>query len=135
MIFRSTIVAAAMLVAHPAAAEDHRFEADPVASVRENFVACDVLSQLQRVMDNPRFLLAGECDPLRAGAMTTSTRRTISRTCCHSWTSAARTSSSCSAFSFTRASMRSSRTGTSRRASMYMTASFQGQKKAPRQRG
>jgi hypothetical protein len=22
---------------------------------------------LQRVMDNPRFLLAGECDPLRAG--------------------------------------------------------------------
>jgi hypothetical protein len=50
MIFRSTIVAAAMLVAHPAAAEDHRFEADPVASVRENFVACDVLSQLQREM-------------------------------------------------------------------------------------
>jgi hypothetical protein len=24
-------------------------------TVRENFVACDVLSQLQRVMDNPRF--------------------------------------------------------------------------------
>jgi hypothetical protein len=67
MIFRSTIVAAAMLVAHPAAAEDHRFEADPVASVRENFIACDVLSQLQRVMENPRFLLAGECVPLRAG--------------------------------------------------------------------
>jgi hypothetical protein len=67
MIFRSTIVAAAMLVTHPAAAEDHRFEADPVASVRENFVACDVLSQLQRVMENPRFLLAGECVPLRAG--------------------------------------------------------------------
>jgi hypothetical protein len=67
MIFRSTIVAAAMLVAHPAAAEDHRFEADAVASVRENFVACDVLSQLQRVMENPRFLLAGECVPLRAG--------------------------------------------------------------------
>jgi hypothetical protein len=44
-----------------------RFEADPVVSVRENFVACDVLSQLQRVMDNPRFLLAGECVPLSAG--------------------------------------------------------------------
>jgi hypothetical protein len=26
-----------MLVAHPTAAQDHRFEADPVASVRENF--------------------------------------------------------------------------------------------------
>jgi hypothetical protein len=37
MIFRSTIVAAAMLVAHPAAAEDHRFEADPVASVRARY--------------------------------------------------------------------------------------------------
>jgi len=48
MIFRSTIVAAAMLAAHPAAAEDHRFEADPVATVHENFVACEVLSQLQR---------------------------------------------------------------------------------------
>ena len=35
--------------------------------VRENFVACDVPSQLQRVIDNPRFLLAGECDPVRAG--------------------------------------------------------------------
>src|SRR5262245_3214752 len=35
--------------------------------VRENFVACDVLSQLQHVMDNPRFLLAGECEPLSAG--------------------------------------------------------------------
>jgi hypothetical protein len=59
--------AAAMLVAHSAGEEDHRFEADPVASVRENFVACDVLSQLQHVMENPRFLLAGECVPLRAG--------------------------------------------------------------------
>jgi len=57
MIFRSTIVAAAMLAAHPAAAEDHRFEADPVATVHENFVACEVLSQLQRVMEHPRFLL------------------------------------------------------------------------------
>jgi hypothetical protein len=45
MIFRSTIVAAAMLAAHPAAAEDHRFEADPVATVHENFVTCEVLSQ------------------------------------------------------------------------------------------
>jgi len=66
MTFRSIIAAAAMLATHPAAAEDHRFEADPVASVRENFVACEVLSQLQRVMENPRFLLAGECVPLPA---------------------------------------------------------------------
>jgi hypothetical protein len=56
-----------MLAAHPTAAQDHRFEADPVASVRENFVACEVLSQLQRVTDNPRFLLTGECEPLSAG--------------------------------------------------------------------
>ena len=47
--------------------KEHLFEDDPVVTIRENFVACDVLSQLQRVMDNPRFLLAGECDPLRAG--------------------------------------------------------------------
>jgi hypothetical protein len=67
MTFRSTIAAAAMLAAHPAAAQEHRFEADAVTSVRENFVACDVLSQLQRVMENPRFLLGGECIPLRAG--------------------------------------------------------------------
>src|SRR5262249_18199845 len=67
MIFRPTMVAAAMLAAHPAAAEDHRFEADPVATVHENFVACEVLSQLQRVMEHPRFLLPGECVPLRAG--------------------------------------------------------------------
>src|SRR5262249_37275474 len=40
---------------------------DPVVTVRENFVACDVLSQLQRVMDDPRFLLTGECEPLSAG--------------------------------------------------------------------
>ena len=59
--------AAVMLATHPAAAEDHRFEADPVASVHGNFVACEVLSQLQRVVENPRFLLAGECVPLRAG--------------------------------------------------------------------
>ena len=63
---RSIIVSAALLTL-PAAAQDHRFEADPVVMVRENFVACDVLSQLQRVMDNPRFLLTGECEPLSAG--------------------------------------------------------------------
>ena len=67
MIFRSTIVAAAMLAAHSAAAEDHRFEADPVVSVRENFVACEALSRLQCVMENPHFLLADECVLLRAG--------------------------------------------------------------------
>ena len=55
------------LFALRAEAQDHRFEDDPVVMVRENFVACDVLSQLQRVMDNPRFLLSGECDPVRAG--------------------------------------------------------------------
>jgi hypothetical protein len=59
MNFRSTIAAAAMLAAHPAAAQPHRFEADPIVAVRENFVACEVLSQLQRVMENPRFLLGG----------------------------------------------------------------------------
>ena len=47
--------------------QEHRFEADPVVTVREKLVACEVLSQLQRVMDNPRSLLAGECVPLRAG--------------------------------------------------------------------
>src|SRR2546427_13118556 len=67
MTFRSTIAGAAMLAAHPTTAQEHRFEADAVTSVRENFVACDVLSQLQRVMENPRFLLAGECEPLPAG--------------------------------------------------------------------
>ena len=62
-----SMFAGAALLALPAEAQEHRFEDDPVVMVRENFVACDVLSQLQRVMDNPRFLLAGECDPLRAG--------------------------------------------------------------------
>jgi len=56
-----------MLVAHPTAAQDHRFEADRVVTVRENFVACEVLSQLRRVMDDPRFLLTGECEPLSVG--------------------------------------------------------------------
>jgi hypothetical protein len=64
--FRSIFVGAALL-ALPAEAQEHRFEDDPVATVRETFVACDVLSQLQRVMDDPRSLLAGECVPLRAG--------------------------------------------------------------------
>ena len=62
-----SMFADAALLALPAEAQEHRFEDDPVVMVRENFVACDVLSQLQRVMDNPRFLLAGECDPVRAG--------------------------------------------------------------------
>jgi hypothetical protein len=62
-----SIFAGCALIAFPAQAQEHRFEDDPVMTVRENFVACDVLSQLQRVMDNPRFLLAGECAPLRAG--------------------------------------------------------------------
>ena len=62
-----SMFAGAALLALPAEAQEHRFEADPVVMVRENFVACDVLSQLQRVMDNPRFLLSGECDPVRAG--------------------------------------------------------------------
>jgi hypothetical protein len=63
---RSMIVGAALLTL-PAEAQQHRFETDPVVTVRENFVACDVLSHLQRVMDNPRFLLTGECEPLSAG--------------------------------------------------------------------
>jgi hypothetical protein len=61
------IVVGAALLTLPAEAQDHRFETDPVVTVRENFVACEVLSQLQRVMENPRFLLASECVPLRAG--------------------------------------------------------------------
>jgi len=63
---RSIVVGAALLTL-PAEAQDHHFETDPVVTVRKNFVACDVLSQLQRVMDNPRFLLTGECEPLSAG--------------------------------------------------------------------
>jgi hypothetical protein len=62
-----SIGVSAGLLALPAGAQDHRFDTDPVVTVRENFVACDVLSQLQRVMDNPRFLLTGECEPLTAG--------------------------------------------------------------------
>ena len=61
------IFVGAVFVILPAEAQEHRFEDDPIMTVRENFVACDVLSQLQRVMADPRFLLAGECEPLRAG--------------------------------------------------------------------
>ena len=61
--FRS-IVAGAALLPLPAEAQVYRFKTDSVVTVRENFVACDVLSQLQRVMDDPRFLLTGECEPL-----------------------------------------------------------------------
>src|SRR5207247_6092492 len=67
MNIRRLVFAGAALLASPAQAQEHRFEADPIVTVRENFVACDVLSQLQRVMDNPRFLLTGECEPLSAG--------------------------------------------------------------------
>ena len=35
-----SIIASAALLTLPAAAQDHRFEADPVVNVRENFVAC-----------------------------------------------------------------------------------------------
>jgi hypothetical protein len=55
MNLRSSVAVTAMLAAHPTAVQDHRFETDPVVTVREKFVACDVLSQLQRVIDNPRF--------------------------------------------------------------------------------
>src|SRR5215831_14273547 len=72
---RSIVIGAALLMLPaeaqdrllPAEAQDRRFETDPIVTVRENFVACDVLSQLQRVMDDPRFLLTGECEPLSAG--------------------------------------------------------------------
>ena len=73
-ILRS-LVAGAALLALPVEAQEHRFEADPVVTVRENLVACEVLSQLQRVMDNPRSLLAGECVPLRAGDRVTPSMR------------------------------------------------------------
>ena len=41
--FRSIVTGAALLTL-PAEAQVHRFETDPVVTVRENFVACDVLS-------------------------------------------------------------------------------------------
>lgn len=62
-----SIFAGVALLAFPAQAQEHRSEDDPTVIVGENSVACDVLSQLQRVMENPRFLLASECVPLREG--------------------------------------------------------------------
>jgi hypothetical protein len=62
-----SILTALVLLAFTAQAQEHRFEDDPAAIVGENSVACDALSQLQRVMEDPRFLLAGECVPLREG--------------------------------------------------------------------
>jgi hypothetical protein len=56
-----------VLLILPTEAQEHRFEDDPILVVRENFVVCDVLSQLQRVIEDPRFLLAGECVPLHEG--------------------------------------------------------------------
>ena len=38
-----SIVAGAALLTLPAEAQDHRFETDPIVTVRENFVVCDVL--------------------------------------------------------------------------------------------
>ena len=46
MNLRASVAVAAMLVVHPTAAQDHHFETDPVVTVRENFVACDVLVYL-----------------------------------------------------------------------------------------
>ena len=55
-----SMFAGAALLALPAEAQEHRFEDDPVVMVRENFVACDVLSQLQRVVFHlrPAFAVA-----------------------------------------------------------------------------
>ena len=52
--FRS-IVAGASLLTLPAEAQVHRFETDPVVTVRENFVACDVLSQFTARHGQPAF--------------------------------------------------------------------------------
>ena len=73
IFLRSIFIGPLLLTCH-AGAQEHRFEDDPIVAVRENFVACDVLSQLQRVMGNPRFLLAGECEPLRQEIRSASTR-------------------------------------------------------------
>src|SRR6476620_6068311 len=70
-----SMFAGAALLALPAEAQEHRFEADPVVMVRENFVACDVLSQPQRVMANPRFLLSVEFDPVRVRLLAVAVRR------------------------------------------------------------
>ena len=47
MITVRTLFIGTLLLTCPAEAQEHRFEADPIVVVRENFVACDVLSQLQ----------------------------------------------------------------------------------------
>jgi hypothetical protein len=65
MNLRSSIAHRGDVRGPPTAAQDHRFEADPACA--RIFVACEILSQLRRVMDDPRFLLAGECEPLSAG--------------------------------------------------------------------
>ena len=45
MNLRPSIAVTAMLAAHPTTAQDHRFETDPVVTVRENFVACCMSSE------------------------------------------------------------------------------------------
>ena len=51
----AAVAVTAMLAAHPTAAQNHRFEADPIVTVRENFVACDVLSQFTARHGQPAF--------------------------------------------------------------------------------
>jgi hypothetical protein len=50
-----SIIASAALLTLPAVAQDHRFEADPVVTVRENFVACDVLFTITARHGKPAF--------------------------------------------------------------------------------
>jgi hypothetical protein len=49
-----SIFTGVVLLVLPAKAQEHRFEDDLILMVRENFVACDVLSQLQRVRPKNR---------------------------------------------------------------------------------
>ena len=65
-----SMFAGAALLALPAEAQEHRFEDDPVVMVRENFVACDVLSQLQRVMawSDPLAIASGRGPSLLSAA-------------------------------------------------------------------
>jgi hypothetical protein len=64
MNLRSSIaVTAAMLVAHPTAAQDHRFEADRVVTVRENFVACEVLRNYGASWTTRVFCLLANANP------------------------------------------------------------------------
>jgi hypothetical protein len=44
IFLRSIFIGPLLLTCH-AGAQEHRFEDDPIVAVRENFVACDVLSQ------------------------------------------------------------------------------------------